>query len=104
MALAYAIKNARRTPQQITWRDDDGTPLVLTGVTLTGRIRDTKTDVARDIDGTLTITDAVNGIFTWTYGALDVGTAGDFIVQFTATAGGQTDKTYLEKWRVVDAL
>ena len=102
--LSDAVKNARHTPQVITWLDTDGDPLVLTGAVITGRILDTATDVARDMDGTMEVTNGDIGEFSWTYGANDVGTSGDFLVQFTATFSVLVDKTLLTEWTVIDAI
>lgn len=105
MALAKAIKGARHTAQQITWRDDDGTAVNLTGATLTGKIRPTDTGTVRDIDGTLALVTAASGIFNWTYGANDVGTAGMMDVQIIATFADTTkDKSYITRWEVKDSL
>jgi hypothetical protein len=105
MPLATAIQNARHTPQQITWRRGDGSAQDLTGATLSGRIKSLATGIARAIDGTLSIVTAASGIFSWTYGTLDVGTAGVFLVQFTATyAGPTTDGTLSDEWTVAPAL
>lgn len=102
--LSDAVKNARHTPQVITWLDTDGDPLVLTGAVITGRILDTATDEARDMDGEFAIVNGDAGEFSWTYGANDVGTAGDFLVQFTATFSTLVDKTLLTEWTVIDAI
>lgn len=101
MALASAVRGARHTAQVITWADAEGDPQDLTGATLTGRISNRSMNETRLIDGTLTITDAANGVLTWAYGAVDVGAAGDYLVQFVATYGdGKNDKTLIEPWRV----
>jgi hypothetical protein len=100
MALAAAIQNARHTAQLITWVDADGNPQDLTGATLSGRIR-AKNGEAREIDGTLVITDADAGQFTWSYGEDDVGDDGTFKVQFVATYGDAlNDKTIMANWVV----
>lgn len=105
MALANAVQNSRRTPQRITWTDADGDPVDLTGATLTGRLRDLETGTTTDLDGDLDIVTAASGIFDWTYGSDDVGTAGDYVVQFTATYGDATaDRTLLEGWTVIPAI
>lgn len=106
MALAAAVTGGKRPSQTITWTDADGTALDLTGATLSGRIRDESTKTARAIDGTLTITDATNGVFRWDYGTTDVGTAGLFTVQFVATYGsGVTPaKTITSQWVVHEAI
>jgi len=103
MALANAVEAARHTVQTITWTDDDGTAVNLTGATLTGKIRQDGT--TRSVDGTLALVTAASGIFSWTYGALDVGTVGAAAVQFIATFADTTkDKSYIELWYVHDAL
>lgn len=104
MALSDAVKNARHTPQIITWLDTDGDPLILTGAVITGRIKDTTTDVSRDMDGEFEVTDGDIGEFSWTYGPNDVGTAGHFHVQFTADFGSLVDKTLLTEWTVIEAI
>lgn len=105
MALAPAIQNALRPAQEITWADVDGTPLNLTGSTITGKIRD-RLGAVRDIAGTLELTDAASGVFTWNYHADDVGTAGNFTVQFTATFGTAPSpaKTLMAEWIVYLSL
>jgi len=102
MALSHALKGARNTAQQITWQVDN-TGKDLTGATLTGTIKP-RTDTARAIDGTLAITDSLNGIFTWTYGANDVGTAAQFDVQFKATYTTQFDLSIPDPWLVIEDL
>lgn len=104
MALANAVQNAAHTPQRITWTDTDDDPLDLTGATLTGRIRDVATGVTRDITGTLAIVTAAAGLFSWTYSATDVGTAGAFVVQFTADYDAADDKTLIYSWTVHPSL
>jgi hypothetical protein len=100
MELASAIQNARHTAQAITWTDADGDPQNLTGATLTGRILPAS-GTGRAIDGTLTITGAAAGQFTWAYGTNDVASAGSFYVQFVATyADTKNDKTIKEAWVV----
>ena len=104
MALAKAVQGAQHTAQQITWTDDSGTAVDLTSSTVTGKIRDASGTV-RNIDGSLDLVTAADGIFTWTYGDLDVGTDGTFEVQFIATFTGPTDdKTIIHSWLVYEAL
>lgn len=105
MALADAVEAARHTAQQITWTDTDGNAVNLTSSTITGKIRQTSGSTPRSIDGTLALVTAASGIFSWTYGALDVGTPGDVEVQFIATfAGPVADKTTITTWRIHEAL
>lgn len=104
MNMPEAVQGARHLAATIQWTDTDGDPVNLTGATLSGRIKPIGGS-ARAVDGTLTITGATTGLFTWTYGATDVGTAGRFEVQFKAT---YADTTYAlsipAKWRVHTAL
>lgn len=104
MALASAVQGATHTPQVITWTDTDTTPLNLTGATLTGKLRDSA-GATRSITGTLVKTDAVNGVFTWTYSSADVATAGVYDAQFTATFADTTiERTLVTSWTVSEAL
>jgi hypothetical protein len=106
MALASAIKDAKRPSQQITWSRADGTAEDLTAAIITGSIRSYRTGESRAIDGTLTVTDGENGVFTWAYGNNDIGEAGRFSVQFNAAFGTDPTpaKTFLAEWQVRDSL
>lgn len=104
MALAAAIQGARRTGQTITWQTKSGTAKNLTGLDLTGRIRNKATNEERAIDGTLAIVSATDGTFSWIYGANDVSEAGMFEVQFIGTASGQNDKSIPQEWKVYEAI
>jgi hypothetical protein len=105
MALSKAVKGARHSPQQITWKKSDGTAYDLTGATITARLINKKTRQARAADGTLTIVTAASGIFNWAYGANDVSEAGKFDVQFIASySDSKNDKTFVEPWEVEDAI
>lgn len=105
MALANAIQNARYAAQQITWSDADSNAVNLTDSTLTGFIQDANGRI-RAIDGTLELVTAASGIFSWAYGANDVATPGDYLVQFVATYDGNPlpDKTLLYEWTVHEAI
>lgn len=104
MALAAAVKGARHIGQTITFTDDDGTAVNLTGATLTGVIRSLASGATRAIDGTLALATPASGIFTWSYGAVDVGTVGKFEVQFTATISGNTVISYIHNWTVFEVM
>lgn len=107
MALAAAIKGAKRPSQTITWTRADGTAEDLSGATLTGYIRNQRTGETRAIDGDLTLVTAASGIFEWAYGDNDVSEAGeDFEVQFVASfASAPTPaKTRTTSWTVYDGL
>lgn len=102
MTLTTAIAGATRPAQSIIFTDAAGTALVLTGATLTGTIKNSAGTV-RDITGTLTVTTAASGIFSWEYSAADVLTSGNFTVQFTATfvAAPTVAKTPIMQWVVL---
>lgn len=104
--LAAAIQGALRPAQQIVWLDGEGVALNLTGATITGVIRNQTSLVARAVAGTLAVTDAAAGTFTWTYNAADVASAGTFDVQFTAAFGSAPTpaRTFAATWVVEAAL
>ncbi len=106
MALANGVVGARHSAQRITWMKDDGAPYDLTGAILTARLLDKAG--ARNADGVFAVdpNQAANpGVFTWSYGALDVGTPGIFKVQFIATyADSKNDKTFTAYWTVEEAI
>ena len=108
MALASALKGARHTPQTVTWQDEDGTALDIsgTGATLTGKMIAERGGTSRAIDGTLALVDSGSGgVFTWTYGANDVGTVGVFWVQFTCTyTVGTFNRTQKAKFEVLPEI
>lgn len=107
MALANAIKGARRPAQAITWqREGGGGAEDLTGATLTGSLRNRATGAVREIAGALTVTDGSAGAFRWDYAVADVADSGDYDVQFTAAfaAGLTPARTFVARWRVAEAL
>ena len=104
--LANAIQGALRPSQQVVWLDGEGVALDLTGATITGVIRNRTNNVARAVAGTLTVTDAPAGTFTWAYAAGDVAEAGAFDVQFSAAFGSAPTpaRTFVATWTVEEAL
>ena len=107
MALAAAIKGAKRPSQTITWTRADGTAEDLSGATLTGFVRNLRTGETRAIDGDLALVTAASGIFSWAYGDNDVSEAGDdFEVQFVASFPSDPTpaKTVSASWTVYDGL
>jgi hypothetical protein len=98
--LARVIQGATRTPQTVTWLLSDGTPKDLTGATLTGFIRPARSLTTRAITGTLTLIEPESGTFDWDYSEADVGTAGNFVVQFKATFGPESDYSEPAEWQV----
>jgi hypothetical protein len=106
MALPDAVQGGKRPSPLITWLDNDGVAVDLSGATITARIQDANTGTARDADGTFTITNAAGGVFRWDLGTTDVGTAGTYKVQFVAVFGAAPTpaKTFLARWRVLTAI
>lgn len=104
MALASAVQNSRYVAQVIVWADEENDPLDLTGATLSGRILSEATGEVADIDGTLSIIDPDAGSFSWQYGPGDVSTPGRFQVQFTATYGSISERTFITPWYVERAI
>lgn len=106
MALASAIKGAKRPSQLITWSDDDGSVFDLTGATITARIRNQSSRTVVDSDGSFVITSAASGVFRWDYGTVDVSTAGSYEVQFTAAFGASPTpaRTMLASWSVLESI
>ena len=106
MALANAIKNAKRPSQLITWVDQDGTALDLTGAVITARIDKEGNAPSVSSDGAFVITDAVNGVFRWDYGTVDVSESGNHIIQFNAAFGSNPTpaKSFTEPWQVNEEI
>lgn len=100
MPLRDAVQGALRPSQLITWVDEDGDPLDLTGATITAKIGRDGTWVSST--GSFVIVDGPSGIFRWDYSVADVATAGGFYVQFNAAFGsGPTPaRNYIARWRV----
>lgn len=105
MPLADAVQYSRKRVHTITWKDEDGIPVNLTGATLMGVIDRGGTQSL--ITGTLAITGATTGVFTWTYSAADVAQAGTFFVQFYArysADSSQPEISYRTRWHVSPAF
>lgn len=107
MTLAAAIQGAKRPSQTITWTDEDGVAVDLTGATITARIRNVGTGVTATSDGVFAPTvNASDGEFTWAYGSNDILAAGMYEVQFSAAYGsGVTpSRTFLSIWTVSEGI
>lgn len=104
--LAAAVAGAKRPSQVVTWADDDGIPLDLTGATITARIKNKSTGAAANSDGTFTVTNADTGEFRWDYGTADVAADGNYEVQFTASFGTAPTpaRTIKANWQVHRAI
>jgi len=104
MSLPNAVKGSTHTGLTITWKHPDTTVHDLTNATITGVIIDKDLN-SKAITGTLALSDAANGVFTWAFSAADVVAAGSFTVQFNAnySTDSKDDKTYEEDWIVEDS-
>lgn len=101
MAIPSAVHGGKRPSPLLTWSDQDGDALDLTGATLSGTITDAAGN-SRAISGALTVVTAASGIFRWDYSTADVATVGAFVVQFSASFGSNPTpaRTFEEKWKV----
>lgn len=103
MSLAPAIQYARKRTQTITWHDDDGAAIDLTGATITGIIE--RNGIQTAITGTLALSVAASGIFTWAYSAADIAQAGTFFVQFRAKYSDHLSEiSYRMQWTVLPSF
>jgi hypothetical protein len=103
-SLPNWIAGALRPSILLSWLQADGSPVDLTGATLSGYIQ--VIGVTRAISGTLTVTDATGGVFRWDLSAADVADSGNLQVQFVAEYGaGQTPaKTFRCDWFIEGSL
>ena len=104
MSLGNAIKGARHTPIEITWKDSNGNAFDLSGGTLSGVILNADDDAeSRAIDGDLDfVTDGSDGKFTWTRGANDLSEESKFYVQFKNLHDvDDYDLTKITEWNVL---
>lgn len=91
----------------ITWVQSDGTVQDLTNVSsITGIMKNLGTGTSKAIAGTLAVSDASAGQFTWTMAAGDVDTAGQWDLQFTAiySSGATPAISYRASWYIAEAL
>ena len=99
--LSPVVQGSTETVHVIAVKYGDGTAYTLTGKTLSG-LWWQRRDTVYAITGTLTVTDAANGVFTWDRSADDVGTPGVLQVQFVITDSdsGESDATFPAALRV----
>jgi hypothetical protein len=104
--LADVVQGGLRPSLVVTWKLSNGVIVDLSGATITGRINDLNTGLARNVMGTFTVVDATAGVFRWDYAAADVADAGVFLVQFTAAFGTAPTpaKSFSCVWQVEPAL
>lgn len=75
--------------------EETGVAVALTGATMTGRIIGIEPVVAAAaLSGALALTDAANGVFSWSPSTADVAAAGKFELQFVATIAAKPYKTF----------
>jgi hypothetical protein len=84
------IQGSTRPTLPLAFVKNDGTPVVLTGATITGRMRKQGSSITTDLAGTISVTDGPSGKATLAYDAADVAQFGMFLVQVTAVIAGQT--------------
>ena len=84
------IQGSTRPTLPVVFVKNDGSPVVITGATLAGKIRKQGTSASVALAGSVSVTDGPNGKATLSYTSADVATAGLFVVQVTATIAGQT--------------
>lgn len=108
MSLSEAIVGSNHTGQRITWKDERGNPVDLTGSTLTAGKREHDGTTVTAVDGPLDLVSSVadNNQFDWTYGTNDIATAGTYVIQFFATYASDSsiEINMLEQFIVHPAL
>lgn len=87
----------------IVVKDLTDTILDISGYSIAASRFDTDDGSVYDVDGTLTVSDGTNGIFTWTVSSSDTGIASPFLLVFTLTkASNPTYITLPVEWIVED--
>lgn len=89
-------------PLQIQWRDSNGNPIDLSGLTVSARLRPVD-GAARAAAGVFIVVDAEQGVFRWTLNTADV-VAGEYDVQFRATDGAAYEISTTARWRIREAI
>lgn len=104
--IPFAIAGALRPGLLLTWADQDGDPVDLSGATLSGKIIDMQTGQIRPIAGALAVVNGPAGQFTWNFAAGDVAKAGRHMVQLMADypSGLTPAKTVITDWEVKGTL
>lgn len=86
------VQGSTRPTLPLKLEKDDGSPVVITGATMTGKIRKMNMTTSTALAGTITVGDGSLGEATLAYAAGDVALAGTFVVEVTAILSGQTYK------------
>lgn len=61
----FIIEQGATFSRQITWQNEDGSAVNLSGYTIAGKIRRKPSDVQELVSFTCTVTNAANGVFTF---------------------------------------
>ena len=89
MAITPFYVGQTHVKLSLTWQDDSGTAVDLTGATVTCRFLPVH-GAGFAGTGTVNVTNAAGGVFTYAFSAGDVATAGDYTLQFKAVYGDST--------------
>lgn len=73
-----------------TWQRDDGTAVDITGATITFRWQSTPGGTVVDGNGTVTITSAAAGQFTYKFGTTELAFSGSYTFQWKGVWGDGT--------------
>ncbi len=85
----------------VTFQDDSGVALDLTGASLTLQIRNRSSGAVTSGAGSFVITSASTGVATYSPASADVATAGEFEVRGIATIGGKETISDWQYWEIV---
>jgi hypothetical protein len=106
-SLSTIAQGSERPVLTVIWcHADNTTGEDLTGATITGYIKNLDTGDVVEIQGTFAITDAANGVFTWTPDPADVAEDGAYQVQFSAVFGSEPTpaRTAVFEWEIVESI
>lgn len=96
------IAGTTRPALSLQWLKSDGSPLVITGATFAGKMREASSAAMTVIlAGSFAITDAALGKFTYSWASADTTTAGHWLVRITVTISGQIYKRMF--WQPIEA-
>lgn len=85
MPISPLFVGETRRPISVTWQDDLGVAVDLTGATLVVRFGGVAGSTSFTGTGTFNVLSALAGTFTYTLSTADIGTPGTWRLQFTAT-------------------
>ncbi len=79
---------------QATLKDGAGNAVNLTGTTVKFSMRDVQSTTIKRDKGTVVLTDAANGIVTYSWVTADTDTVGTYLGEFEVTDGSSDVETY----------